>query len=838
MPEGSYQISIKECDVSVSVLQHQRDKFDEMYSNICGKSASYNAIANTTATEFSDLISADISSAASENETAWGSALGACIHASGVIAEYALAVQSYNNRTEEIQGDFDTAISAADSEDDKEAAVELYQGQADEAWSTLEGKATEVSDMLADGPTPEHIRTLTEAGHIGSVPGGLMYVITGDEQYFAVTPDMDGSEIGETIQLAAEGNEAALERLDESLALMNAFMAYLARKQESGGQLTERELEILNDLNAHLNDKDASESSGQGASSGYNLDAQEDEFFESIEAIRESEHLSEEQREQLTAVIGGSVLTASDERMGGSYENLPEIVRETVGGPRIHSPTSELSGGFSPDWAGDFETLTELFDTANQATKDETGHPLQGGTELSAHLIGTVAGAVESTDTGGAEEETLRTMLEIATQNTDANYTILTGEYPDREYYPGEDEFDINRHYQHPVEFVGPGSQSGTDQAALVAALLSHDWDYGGQSVRGLTDWIAEEGNSSDDAIKERADRAFEGLINIINDPEAQEMLSRTDYDVEVEGGGPDGGDFTWKDAPMGLLNPQISDSFAGIFETYIDEFADTSIMTGDSSVDNDIETEYSPEGGLVINLDDRSSFTSLISGDGDAMGRIFEAAQDYTQDSVYEYFTDPDAAETKDPARSAGLLWNSIGFGMADAVQTRFESHDNSIFDQNQSMGYAVDMMAAGIPDGRVAEPLKVFLKEMFSEDELNAEVSLPDPGQMTDNISARLDETLRDAALGAFHDSTGEGGTNSTSDAIPDEMIDENGNFIRNWSEWDLGSQETRNLRDSTWQDVQEQNTPMPSEDSTMNTHFNDFMGAMNNAMRVSSD
>ncbi|PDP85123.1 hypothetical protein CQJ94_24300 [Glycomyces fuscus] len=824
MADESYQISIKECDVSFHLLQSQQQRFDEMYSNICGKSATYNAVANTTATEFSELVSEDIMAAVEENEEAWSSALAACIHAVGVVSTYRVAVQNYNNRTDEIEENFRHDIAGAETDSEKQASVDKYQPQADEAWASLEEQAAVVSDMLADGPTPEHIRTLTEAGHLGDVPGGILYVVTGDEDYFAVPPGMDGSEIGETIQLAAEGDEAALERLDENLALMNAFMSYVARKQESGGQFTERELEILNDLNAHLNDADASESSGQGTTSGSNLDAQEHEFFDSIEAIRGSEHLSQEQRDQLLAVIGGSVLAASDERMGGAYENLPEVVRDTIEGPRMHSPTSELSNGYSPDWARDFESLTEMFESANQTAKEETGHPLQGGTELSAHAIGTVAGAVESTDTGGAAEETLRTMLEFATQNTDANYTILTGEYPDGESY------------RHPVEFVGPGSQAGTDEAALVAALFSHDWDHGGEAVRGLTDWIAEDGGSGDDTIKERADRAFEGLINIITDPDAQEKLSSTEYDVVGEG--PDGEEFTWRNAPMGLLNPEISDSFAGIFETYIDEFADVVVMDGGQAANGEVETGYSAGQGLSIGLTDRTAFTSLIAGDGEAMGRMFEAAENYTHDSLYEYFTNPDVAANQESARAAGLLWNSVGFGMADAVDARFDGHNDAILKHNVSMGYAVDMIAAGIPDARVAEPVKIFLKTMFTEETLDSDITPPSEEQMYNNISYALDATLRDTALEAFHDSTKEGGVDSTGQDVPNiphEMIDENGDFIRDWRGWGLEGDAARPLRDETWKEVKDQDVPIPSEDSDMESHFDSFAEAMKGSMRI---
>ncbi|MEV2274310.1 hypothetical protein AB0I72_01875 [Nocardiopsis sp. NPDC049922] len=660
MTDGSYQISPKECDVSVSVLQNQIDRFNEMYSNICGRSASYNAVANTTATEFSELISENIRSTAEENEDAWGSALAACIHAVGVIKRYSVAVQAYNNRIEELEGELASKVSAAETTADKEDLVDEYQGYADDAWGTLEGKAAEVSDMLADGPTPEHIRTLTEAGHIGSVPGGLMYVITGDEQYFAVTPGMDGSDIGRTIQLAAEGDESALEQLDESLALMNVFMAYIARKQENGGQLTARELEILNGLNDHLDDADAVESSGWGHSNGWGGQIEQGEFFNSIEAIRDSKHLSEEQREQLEAIIGSSLLAASDERMGGSYDNLPREVQIAAEGPKVHSPMAS-PGGYSGDWAGDFEALTELFEGANQMTQEETGHPIQGGTELSAIMIGTVAGAVESWGTGGTDEETLRTMLEIATQNTDANYTILTGEYPD-----GEE-------YRHPIEFSYGGIH--TDEGALIAALFSHEWsdDDDGSAARSLISWIEDTAWSDDEAEQLKAAEAMDGLMEALTSKEAHDTLSDTGIDIELEDG------TKVPNASFTAVNGELADGLTDLFEIYISSFASEE---GFEEGEADFDWERGPgspwndnNGTLKMSPSERLIYLEYIMGNEDTATRAHIATDGYLAAQTELFLRDGQAALT---GTDAGILQSLVDAALHnEAVNRNLDSEE-----------------------------------------------------------------------------------------------------------------------------------------------------------------
>lgn len=147
-----------------------------------------------------------------------------------------------------------------------------------------------------------------------------------------------------------------------------------------------------------------------------------------------------------------------------------------------------------------------------------------------------------------------------------------------------------------------------------------------------------------------------------------------------------------------------------------------------------------------------------------------------------------------------------------------------------NKNKGYVVDMMAAGIPEALAAEPVKMFLKEMFTEEQLNSrDMNPPSNEQMYNNISSRLDAILLDTALEAFYDST-DGGH------IPDEMVDENGVFIRDWGEWSSGDHETRPLRDNAWTEVEQEDMPVPLGSSDVGTHFNHFMGAMKGVMGIS--
>lgn len=808
---SEYKFYPKLCLVSISELQSQAQVFDEIYSSICGRSASYNAVANTTATNFSELISSDIKAAADENEAAWESALLASTHAVGVIEYYSTAIQAYDNKIEELEEEFASAIASKETKGEKEQVVTEYQELADSAWETLRGKGKEVSGMLGDGPTPEHIRTLTEAGHLGTVPGGLGWIISGEDEYFALPEEMDASEVGEVFQRAAEGDPAALRELDENLALMSAFMAHMARKQESGTELTDKELEFLRHLNTQLDSEvlDRDEQSDDAVGRG--------EFFASLDNIENSDHLSEEQKEELLAIIGGSVLTSSDETLGGGYDDIPESIRDTLEGPRIYNASTALSNGYSPEWATSFETLTELFERASQASQSENGHPIQGGSELSAITTGTVAGATESLGLGGSDKQTLETMLEISTRNKDANHAILTGEYPN-----GDE-------YSHPVEFAHGYGRAGTNREDMLAALFSFDWTDDGSAVSNLTDWISQDGDSGDDAEKERADNAFAGLLELLSDPEVSDTLSGTGVEVED----PNEKGFFWKNAPMGLVNPEISGSFADIFDTYVSDFADPEILNGEGTLKSDFETEYDPESGLAISLEDRISFVSLIAGDPESAGQIFESAERHTHEEIAEYFTDSETASDLESARGTGLLWNSISHGMYDSVSTRIESQNNWIESTNKSIGYGIDLLTTGIPESTVAESVKIMLKELVPEGEWDSqEEAPPNPQSTSDSLSPKLNSMITDATIHTFYNSL-DGDTS----LIPHEMVDERGKFIKDFNYWDVEDEtEARSLRDKTWLEIQGSDLPALPENSDIYKHLSEFQDEMNEQMRNS--
>lgn len=654
---SGYELPHKEVEANIGALKRHAFAFDNMFSSITGRSASFNAITNTTATSFSELIDDDIRAAADENQEAWGDAMLATIHAQGVITLYVTAVETYEEEIESLKEELARVVASSDDHSEKQEWVEYYKGKADEKWATLETSATEASESLATGPTPEGIRALVEGGHLGDIPGGLGWIVTGDDRYFSFPPGIDGNDIARTFDRAADGDEGALGDLDENLALMNAFLASVASRQEKGEPLTERELEILGDLVGTMD----LEAPGY-PENGY--------FFSNMNDFQESEHLTQEQKDELLATMGGSVLALSDESIGGGYDQLPQSIHEVVEGPLSYIPYSSKGGAYSPGWASDFEILTEMFDSANGMFDEGQGGPLIGGTEMSANLTGTVAGVVEDPLTGGTDDETLQTMLDISTQNKEANYAILTGEYPDGESY------------MHPTYFSAGGGKQETEFDQLIASLLSHEWDDEGAAVRGLIGWISEDFDSSDESEKIMAGEAMAGFVETISTDAAYEELINTGVDV-VEG------DQTYKDASFTHFNVELSHGMADLFDAYIFSFAEGAPFSidGDGVVH---EASYRADDGIVsMDASMRATFMQYLAGNDETALRMVNSVEVYREIGLGIYFSEGDVNEV---ARGAANLDGLVDIALRAESADRFDDLDKQKERERQIMSLAME--------------------------------------------------------------------------------------------------------------------------------------------------
>ncbi|QVJ01711.1 hypothetical protein KGD82_01020 [Nocardiopsis eucommiae] len=169
-----------EDDADLSGLISAKLDLDRIFTKLRGDTVQYNDIVDTTATEFSDLVSDSIRTVATENQDSWQSAMMACICAHGVIDQWISDIRWYRDRIDEIQADFSSSVTEVDDFTEYSAIESSHISQAQNAYEQLEIKSDSCSDMLAAGPTPETVRQLIEAGHLGMAP----FAVTGDYVYY------------------------------------------------------------------------------------------------------------------------------------------------------------------------------------------------------------------------------------------------------------------------------------------------------------------------------------------------------------------------------------------------------------------------------------------------------------------------------------------------------------------------------------------------------------------------------------------------------------------------------------------------------------------------------
>src|SRR5690625_70457 len=144
----------------------------DIVGRITGKSGDLEALFNNAAMEFSELIAEDIHSTASENHSAWTTALTSCWHVWGVLTKWSTDVERYKSQISGLQEEWDTAVgSNFGLELDDVGVVEARQALAgalnDRAkgyWDTLEEESESNSENLQGGPTVANLRELVDAG--------------------------------------------------------------------------------------------------------------------------------------------------------------------------------------------------------------------------------------------------------------------------------------------------------------------------------------------------------------------------------------------------------------------------------------------------------------------------------------------------------------------------------------------------------------------------------------------------------------------------------------------------------------------------------------------------
>lgn len=657
------------CDIDTGKLDQAADDMLDIVARITGKNGDLEALFDSAAMEFSDLIAEGIRSTASDNHGAWTSALTACWHVWGVVTKWSGDVERYNANIAGLQEQWDAAVANNFGfESDDGGAVEARRALAgvlnDRArgyWETLEGEAEDNSANLEGGPTVANLRELVDAG----VLGFAAYNATRQIMYYPSTFDT-GERDGEALLPYLTGEKEPDDeyyRLIEQLAALNALAADAKR---NGEPLRDFQNDYLEEFYAALDE------------------AAEDGVVGVPDRL-DGEHLSDSEREKALGTLGDGLLVLSDEATGGSYDALPQSVRDVIAGPDFSVDQSGRgAGNIYQDWQDQAAGLNDLF-----AHADET---LEGGAEFSTRLMDSASREVERIGglaNGDTDDSAMSGLLGVATRNDDANYALLTGEYPE-----GVD-----------AELPWSGPSAEENRVRALEELYTHDWGDDGEAVRGITDWIADgPAAGGDDPDGQLREKALEELTLLMEDEDFQDSVFGTGSSVTDEDG------VTWYDVSAGQLNPQLAGSFGDIFIAFQDAFANTDGLPGNTPLGYGEGAELTAEG--------RAAFAQLIMGDPDSAERVYGEALLRTAEAMEEFSTNTGERDSTGTTE-AGSLQALVEVALMNESVTR-EANDQEFADyRNKINSSAVNALGGGAGDkgvsGLVVEIAKAVAGEAF---------------------------------------------------------------------------------------------------------------------------
>ncbi|TQN32806.1 hypothetical protein FHX37_2789 [Haloactinospora alba] len=326
---------------------------------------------------------------------------------------------------------------------------------------------------------------------------------------------------------------------------------------------------------------------------------------------------------------------------------------------------------------------------------------IQGGKVLSANITLTIPEAIEKMDSIEGKdydidrknnEKVLGSLIDGATRNEKANHIILTGKM--------EDENGEEVDYKHP-------KNGEINTADVLETLYTYDWKDDGKELRGLTDWIARDADSDDPEEAKRAGEAAASLIeSMVSTNERFVNLTETGHSLNGE-----------DDITFTRLNPEIADSYLGIYSSYIEDFSHQKSSDDYSYKGEDLEI---PDRARV-------RFMQFIAGDEDSRETMVAETEAYRMSNIvdYENMTSGDAY---DAASRNGKIQALIDSSLTNEAMDRENSTSDAEESLSKSKANGAKMFANAVISaiqggaennpigGAVAEAAKSIAKDSIS--------------------------------------------------------------------------------------------------------------------------
>lgn len=604
---------------TASTADSLKEEFEMLESRLLGRADDLSGSYDSAAEQFTEVIGWNIHFRSEEEHQAWVDASTNIRFLIGVCSKWAVELRRFYRVKSEIDSEWMEEKGAKESSlpgeyqyvdastpsrnildwdtfDARKRYDELMdvrddlQERSDRNMENHEDEVEEIAAMFSEGPTEANVNALIEGGH---ATWGFANI--DPETYLEQDHDLTPENAGEVAQELGEywsGNKPVDARYHELMLFMGMLSTHAMYAQGGNTEMDEDEMEFLDSF----------------------YEALEEEHEDGVLGYRDTlddEHLDEDDRADALGIMGDGLLILSDERLGGSYDSLPASVRSAAEGSDLTTVTSDHDlGSAQRDWLPKAEALESLFNHSNKR--------LEGGAELSTTLMHTVSQEISRFTLPGfsTEDGALDGLLSTATRNEDANYAILTGEYPD----------DLVSQLDETPGLPWTEETKDAVRSNIIENIYTHDWPDDGNAARGLTEWIEDDAWSDSEDKREMAAEAMIGLMETITTQEMHEALSATGNSVELDDG------TKLNNASFGAVNPGIADGFAHLFELYIDSFA------SEEGIDKG-QVDFGWNGNPTWNDDqrefesapaDRLIFLEYIMGDEDAAVRAHTASSAY----------------------------------------------------------------------------------------------------------------------------------------------------------------------------------------------------------------
>ncbi|MEY9213477.1 hypothetical protein NI17_000595 [Thermobifida halotolerans] len=682
----------QDTEADEETIRAAADDLYDVAGRIIGRSGDLRSAFTGAAVEFTDLVTEDIRSEGDYDEQLWQRSSMAVVYAAGVTDMWAEDVKWFKDKRQElidgwedeVADDFGvpheptsepgpppvapgetpperpspTASRDAKIAEKRQERLDHYEGEAADLWEKFQERAEEKGQMLRDGPEPEHVRELVDAGVLGWAPYNIMGAES--EPPLPLTEDEAVRMANNLDRYLSEDGEELDAEYAEILAALAVISLKAQEAQKNGDRLPAGEIAFLERFYAELDD------AGGDHDLPYNV-------VEIPAHLDELDTMSDEEKDELLKVLGEGILTLSHEDLGGSFEQLPQSVRNAAVGPVDDTQTEGPMPYGYVDWADDIVGLSRLLG----GTDDD----LEGGEDFSVNLLSTLGHEMADPALGPPLELTSETgipLVEAATRNIEANHALLTGDY------------------SHP--------RFGTESGEVLSGLYAFEWSDDGEAVSGLTDWIPEYSRADGEAGEEQrllAGEATAGLIKHITSNDAFAALTNTGVTVGDDG-----------NAAFGQYNPELAESLAGIFVAYMDDFGMDVQLNEEGLAESDWVFNFDSNENLVLNEFGRARFLQYIVADEATAIDTYAAVQLHSSDQFTSYLGgEPDSYGFRVNGTEAGILNGLFEAALMNEAADRSADIEQTITERKLASDMVMASVTGPLPPP-VGAPLADFLK------------------------------------------------------------------------------------------------------------------------------